>query len=186
MHRPRLLLVTGPPCSGKTSLATRLQRDLGLMVIAKDPLKECLFDALGTGDEDWSRRLSRAAFGVQLACAKSALEAGVDTLLEGNFTRAEHAGPVAALVATPAQAVQVACTAPVAVLEARQRRRAAGALRHPGHLDALRDPSARSRGGYAPLDIEPTLVFDSGTDAGPDYAALLVRLRAAGFGVARD
>jgi predicted ATPase len=44
-----LVLVTGPPGSGKTTLAVPLARRLELPLIAKDTIKEALFDALGTG-----------------------------------------------------------------------------------------------------------------------------------------
>jgi predicted kinase len=45
-----LVLVTGPPASGKTSLAQPLARHLGRPLLGKDTIKEALFDSLGTGD----------------------------------------------------------------------------------------------------------------------------------------
>src|SRR6266508_4058354 len=57
-----LLLVTGAPSSGKTTLAVPLARHLGLPLITKDTIKEALFDTLGTGDHTWSTRLGAASF----------------------------------------------------------------------------------------------------------------------------
>ncbi len=57
-----VLLVTGPPASGKTFGAGVLADRLGLPLIEKDAIKETLFDYLGTGDGRWSQRLGRATF----------------------------------------------------------------------------------------------------------------------------
>jgi len=66
-----LVLVTGPPASGKTSLAQPLARHLGLPLLGKDTIKEVLFDSLGTGDRAWSRRLGAASYAVLLELAGS-------------------------------------------------------------------------------------------------------------------
>ena len=56
-----VIVVTGIPGSGKTTLAFALAETMGSSVISKDEIKESLMDSLGTGDNDWAKALSRAA-----------------------------------------------------------------------------------------------------------------------------
>ena len=60
MAAPLVVVVTGPPAAGKTTVARELACRLRLPLIAKDTIKEALFDGLGTGDLAWSRRLGEA------------------------------------------------------------------------------------------------------------------------------
>jgi predicted kinase len=62
MNIPLLVIVSGPPCSGKTTLARWLAKELALPLIAKDNIKELLFDHLGWSDRAWSKKLGRATY----------------------------------------------------------------------------------------------------------------------------
>ncbi len=62
MEAPLLVVVTGPPAAGKTTIAREIARRLHLPLIAKDTIKEALFDGLGTGDLAWSQRLGTATY----------------------------------------------------------------------------------------------------------------------------
>ena len=161
MSQPWLILVTGPPCSGKSTLAARLSRDTGWPVLAKDGYKEILFDVLGTGDAAWSRRLSVVAFETQLGVAEAVLGAGLGLILDGNFTAARHSQRISAMAAGPARALQVACHARAGVLAERHRLRARAATRHAGHLDAQLAIAATDPTRYAPLPSLATLSYDS-------------------------
>jgi predicted kinase len=89
---PLLVVVTGPPASGKSTIAHALSKRLGLPLIAKDEIKESLFDALGVGDVDWSSRLGAATFEIQMVVLGELLRTRVSVIVESNFTRgrAEH------------------------------------------------------------------------------------------------
>lgn len=132
---PSLVVVSGPPCSGKTTLAVPLARALGLPLVAKDTVKEALMDSLGVADVERSRELGRAAFEVIYALARSHLDATVGLVLEANFVPGVSEGDLEPLMAT-SRAVVVHCWAPAEVLVARYRARAV--QRHPGHYDLQR------------------------------------------------
>ncbi len=61
---PLVILVTGLPASGKTTVARQVARHLGLPVFGKDDFKEVLFDTLGWKDLEWSRQLSQSCHGL--------------------------------------------------------------------------------------------------------------------------
>jgi predicted kinase len=120
--------VTGPPASGKTTLATKLSRELGLPLVAKDAIKERLYDTVGAGDREWSRRLGRATYALIFHWLEEELRAGRSVIAESNFTPA--AAPF--FERLPAhRPLQLFCTAPREVVIERYAARA----RHEGHLD---------------------------------------------------
>jgi predicted kinase len=169
-----LVVVTGPPAAGKTTVARELADRLRLPLIAKDTIKGAFFDGLGTGDLAWSRRLGEATYLAMLRIAEDSVAAGACLVLEANFVRGgEFAAQLAAL---PARLVQVHCSAPLDVLVDRYRRRE----RHPGHVDSERLEALREAvetGRHEPLDLPgETLRID--TTRPVDLDALAERVRA--------
>src|SRR5437773_12423980 len=59
--KPRSIVVSGAPGTGKSTVAAHLASELGWPLLSLDPMKEALADALGLGDERWSDRLGDAA-----------------------------------------------------------------------------------------------------------------------------
>jgi predicted kinase len=60
--QPALILVLGMPGSGKTTLATRLSKELTLPLISKDDIKVMLFDVYGWKDREWSKMAGQASY----------------------------------------------------------------------------------------------------------------------------
>jgi predicted kinase len=172
---PLLVVVTGPPASGKTTVARELAAQLRLPLVAKDTIKEALFDGLGAGDLAWSQRLGEATYLAMLGIVEESVAAGASLVVEANFVRG---GDFAArLAALPARFVQVHCSAPLDVLLERYGSRE----RHPGHVDAERIEALRAAvetGRHDPLALAgETIRLD--TTKPVDLERLIERVQAA-------
>jgi predicted kinase len=131
---PPLVIVTGPPASGKTTLGRTLATRLYMPFLYKDGIKETLFDTLGWSDRAWSRKLGVVTYALLFHLLEMELAAGRSLVVESNFD-AERSGPsfLALRERYDFRPVQVCCVAEGAVLLERCRSRAASDERHPGH-----------------------------------------------------
>jgi predicted kinase len=131
-----LLLITGYPAAGKSTLAAGVADRLGWPLLKKDAVKEVLYDQLGVGDRPWSQRLGAAAFEVAWTVAGELLGREISVIVEGPALPAGEPSLRGLVAATGARLVIVTVTAPPDVIMERAERRAHDGSRHPGHLDA--------------------------------------------------
>lgn len=172
MEAPLLVVVSVMPASGKTTVARALSRRLLLPLIAKDDIKEQLYDALGPGDIAWSERLGAATYALIFAVARSILATGTGAIVEANFFRGQESDFE---LLPECRVVQVHCEAPLVVLVDRYR----GRVRHPGHHDDQKVAELAARfesGAHAPLDLPGNLVRVDTTEL-VDEQLLVERLR---------
>jgi predicted kinase len=172
------IVVSGPPCAGKSTIAARLAAHRRWPLLAKDGYKDVVFRHLGWRDRDWSRRVSGLAWELLLAEARALLAHGVDCILEGNW-RAPQARALAEFAAAAGtDLVEVHCFAAPAVLLARYRARAALGTRHPGHVDleALADVQQELTVTPCAVLADRARVLSCDTTEGFDAAELLRRV----------
>jgi len=165
--RPLLVIVSGPPATGKTTLAERLAPELGLFLLAKDDIKERLGDRLPAKSLSDSQRLGDATFHLLFHLANHAIRSGVSLLIESPFYRGFHEAELAPMVGR-SRAVLIHCYSPQDVAARRFRARAERGERHPVHFDKeqpfalLGNPEEDWDQRARPLDLDiPTLVLDT-------------------------
>jgi predicted kinase len=137
-----LVIVSGPPGAGKTTLARRLSEELSLPLITKDDIKETIFDSLGYSDREWSKRVGAATWDLIFLLIERTSSTTV--IVESNFYPELQREKVAAF---GRPVIEVHCIAEPVVLSERFHTRE----RHPGHT--REEP-------YTPADAARALVFN--------------------------
>ena len=130
MREPLYVLVSGPPASGKSTLAPALAVALGLPLIAKDTIKDALMAVLPVVDVEASRQLGRAAVNAMFAVAAAS---PIGAVIESNLYRSIAVDDMSSL---PGSIVEVFCRCDQGVASERYRARAG--TRHAGHFDTVR------------------------------------------------
>jgi predicted kinase len=157
----RIVLVSGPPASGKTTLARPLAERLGFALLTKDDIKEPLFIALegAPGDVEFSRKVGAAAMELLWALAPHCPA----VVLEANFRTqsAWERAKVAALIdRAGTQIVEVYCRIPREEASRRFAERARLERHHPAH--ALQEMSPDRIAEYEePFALSPVIEVDT-------------------------
>jgi predicted kinase len=168
MTGPLLVIVSGAPGVGKTTLGRSIAAALGLCFLSKDELKEAIGDELGPpADVAASQRLGLAAYRILYDITARIIESGAGLVVESNFRRGQSE-PELRTILERADARLVHCSAAAATIQARYAERYARGERHPVHLDAQRADALAddlASGRFEPLELEIP-ILEVATDAG--------------------
>lgn len=163
--QPVFVIVSGPPASGKSTLAPQVASALALPLIAKDTIKDALISVLDVPDVDASRQLGRASVQATLAVAA---QSPIGAVIESNFYRSVAAAELDAL---PGSVIELFCRCSADV--ARDRYRSRAGTRHVGHFDHDRTRDELWNDEVAEPVAGPWPVLEVDTNTPVDVAAVV-------------
>lgn len=178
---PKLVVLQGVPGAGKTTLMSRLAKDLSLPAVAKDEIKENLYEIFGTVDLAWKEMLGRASIRMLYELIDELLAAKQSFIVENAFF-SQYAVPQLTELASKhnAEIIEIYCHVSIDVAKQRFVERQKSGQRHPGHRDDLHakyieDEKFWAR--YQPLNIGTSFTIQTEKSDEGAYQLLIAELR---------
>jgi len=136
MSKPLLIIISGLPGTGKTTISKRIAKELSLPLINRDEIKEALFDTLGIKDREWSKKLGVASYKILYQIIDSFLQANRTIIIESNFKPEFDDKRFLDLQKIyKFESIQIICKTDGEILFERFKKRSESGERHPGHVD---------------------------------------------------
>jgi len=134
--KPTIIIVTGRPAAGKSTLAKWLAKELELPVVSKDEIREELFNRLGWKDRKWAQELGKASVDMMFYFARAELDGAHSIIMDNAFYPPISTPRFQALKKQyGAESIQIVCDSDRETLFRRFKTRADSGTRHPGHGD---------------------------------------------------
>jgi len=161
-----IIIITGYPGTGKTTLGRQLAEKYSLPFISKDGIKEILFESLGWKDREWSMKLGSASYDLLFYLVREVLRLKKPIILETHFTPQSAKEFIELETEYEVLPLQIICTADPAVILDRVKNRVSSGERHPGHVDDTRFEELKERVDteYQPLKIGGEKIMVDTTD----------------------
>ena len=173
MQKSTLIIFTGLPGTGKTTLSERLSNELNIPLIAKDAIKEMMFDELGWATKEFTTKLTLTTFQIMDYVIEGQLRAGNNLIVESNFMpRLSNDRFQNWQQKYNCNVIQIVCRTDLKVLAKRCHERSL-TNRHPGHGDKssvaghMSSLAGRIKNGEnQPLDLSSKIYVLDTTDFG--------------------
>ncbi len=167
-----IIIITGYPGTGKTSLGHHLADKFNIPFISKDEIKEIMFKSLGWSDREWSIKLGAASYDLMFYFAEKMLLLEKPFILETYFSKISEKEIGKLIKNYNILPLQIVCTANPDEIIGRVIKRVESGERHPGHVDHTRYDalSERVKDKYKKLEIGGRCIEIDTTDfSGIDY-----------------
>jgi len=179
--QPILILVNGLPGTGKSTLATKLSRDLRMPCMGKDMLKEFFYDTLAIEGREQSRMIGRAVIEMLYTLAETYLTHRQSLIEECPFF-VEYGRPKfqAILANHPAHVIEIYCHTEKDERRKRVINRNEGGSRHQGHVEAMNylgPEDLEPYDDYAPLAVGDLIKVDTTHFGDTEYERLITDIR---------
>ena len=173
MNKPLLLVITGQPASGKSTLAHLLSKELKCPLISRDELKEGYINTLGAHHNSADNQSALHIYNTFFEVINLLISKGISIIIEAAF-QDKLWKPQLSNLANKAEIKIIICNTPSA------KKRSINRLQSDPSRDKFHgDNSVKERGGlltdsYDPVRINaPTLEVDTTENYNPDIEEII-------------
>lgn len=136
---PTLIIISGLPAAGKTTLATSIAEKFNFPLISADTIKEVMWDTMGHEfDFEFSDKLGRTAFELLFYFIELSLSRGVSLVVEAHFSPEINNEKINELKEKyGTQLIQIYCDCETEALRKRFKERMKKDSYHKGHRHTI-------------------------------------------------
>jgi predicted kinase len=178
MNKPLLIVVTGRPASGKTTLANLLSRELNLPLLSRDELKQGYITTTGVAHDQTDQSVDKHIYETFFNTTELLLTGGISIIVEAAFQHKLWAAKLSQYL-DKADVKIVICDTSPELAKARFNKRL---LEHPdrkrfhgdAHLTSGGEKAAALIEHYENVSVDaPTLLVDTSDRYNPQLAAII-------------